>query len=285
LSGAGDFESLLGSAPWPDARANLPAIQALVVGLLLVIAAAGKSALVPFSGWLPRAMEGPTPSSAVFYGALSVHLGVFLLLRASPLFERSIVLSIVVISLGLSTAMIASLVEAVQTDIKSALSFAALAQVGIIVVEVGVAALAGWIALKAAPQFAQGAAWIATTLRYIALIHLLGHACLRTLQFLRAPTLLHDYHLVENAIGAHLNSPGAPLGRLAGARHEARLYRFAIERGYLDVVLRELIVAPFVRSFGWFDSVERRFTDWLCGQSSRESDDVKPRFETLEEVS
>ena len=54
------------------------------MGLLLLVAAAGKSALVPFSGWLPRAMEGPTPSSAVFYGALSVHLGAFLLLRVSP---------------------------------------------------------------------------------------------------------------------------------------------------------------------------------------------------------
>ena len=52
-----------------------------MVGLLLLVAASGKSALVPFSGWLPRAMEGPTPSSAVFYGALSVHLGAFLLLR------------------------------------------------------------------------------------------------------------------------------------------------------------------------------------------------------------
>ena len=54
---------------------------------LVVVAAAGKSALIPFSGWLPRAMEGPTPSSAVFYGALSVHLGAFLLLRCSPLMQ------------------------------------------------------------------------------------------------------------------------------------------------------------------------------------------------------
>ena len=63
--------------------ASVTAGQALVVGLLLLFAAAGKSGLVPFSGWLPRAMEGPTPSSAVFYGALSVHLGAYLLLRVS----------------------------------------------------------------------------------------------------------------------------------------------------------------------------------------------------------
>ena len=73
-------------------RRSCPALtagQALVVGLLVLVAAAGKSALVPFSGWLPRAMEGPTPSSAVFYGALSVHLGAFLLLRVSPLLDAS----------------------------------------------------------------------------------------------------------------------------------------------------------------------------------------------------
>jgi NAD(P)H-quinone oxidoreductase subunit 5 len=120
---------------------------------------------------------------------------------------------------------------------------------------------------------------------YVALIHLLGHACLRTLQFLRAPTLLHDYHLLENAIGEHLPRSRAPLGRVANGRAEARLYRFAMERGYLDVALREFVVAPFVWLFRWCDSLERRWTDLLSGQASRESDDVIPRFGTIEEVS
>ena len=90
LRGEGDFDALLGTGLWPDETSIATTGQALVVGLLLVIAAAGKSALVPFSGWLPRAMEGPTPSSAVFYGALSVHLGSFLLLRVSPLLDISV---------------------------------------------------------------------------------------------------------------------------------------------------------------------------------------------------
>src|SRR5262249_6045676 len=97
LSGEGDFDKLLGAVPWPDGRATLTGGPALLVGLLLVVAAAGKSALVPFSGWLPRAMEGPTPSSAVFYGALSVHLGAFLLLRVGPILETSPLLSAVVV--------------------------------------------------------------------------------------------------------------------------------------------------------------------------------------------
>ena len=131
-----------------------------MVGLLLVDRGRGKSALVPFSGWLPRAMEGPTPSSAVFYGALSVHLGAFLLLRVSPLLDISTTLCVVIVILGLATAVLAYLACRVQTDIKAALSFASLAQVGIIVAEIGVG------------------------FRYVALVHLLGHACMRTLQFI-----------------------------------------------------------------------------------------------------
>ncbi|HEV3168263.1 MAG TPA: proton-conducting transporter membrane subunit [Isosphaeraceae bacterium] len=260
LRGEGDFDKLLGAGPWPYEHSYVTARQALVVGLLLLVAAAGKSALVPFSGWLPRAMEGPTPSSAVFYGALSVHLGAFLLLRVSPLLERSMLLCAAVVALGLSTAAFAVLCHSVQTDIKSALCFASLSQVGIIVAEIGCG------------------------FRYIALFHLLSHACLRTLQFVRAPTLLQDYHTLENAIGEHLPRAEAPWARLA-ASSQAWLYRLAMERGYLDSLLLAYFVEPFVRTFRWFDALERRWTDFLSGEASRESDKVKPHFGTIEEFS
>src|SRR6516225_5850506 len=109
LSGEGDFDRLLANGTWPEGTSALGPHEALMVGLLLLIAAAGKSGLVPFSGWLPKAMEGPTPSSAVFYGALSVHLGAFLLLRVSPLLDVSPWLSACVVALGLSTAIMAHL--------------------------------------------------------------------------------------------------------------------------------------------------------------------------------
>jgi NADH:ubiquinone oxidoreductase subunit 4 (subunit M) len=102
---------------WPQGDCVLTSHQSLMVGLLFLLAAAGKSALVPFSGWLPRAMEGPTPSSAVFYGALSVHLGAFLMLRISPILEQSLTLRMIVISLGLITAVFAAIAGRVQTDI------------------------------------------------------------------------------------------------------------------------------------------------------------------------
>jgi NAD(P)H-quinone oxidoreductase subunit 5 len=261
LRSRGNFDLLLGRDPWPTGHANMSSQMALVVGLLLLVAAAGKSGLIPFSGWLPRAMEGPTPSSAVFYGALSVHLGAFLLLRVSPILDSSIWLSACVVVLGLSTAVYAYLAGSVQTDIKSALSFACLSQVGIIVAEIGFG------------------------LRYIALIHLLGHACLRTLQFVRAPTLLHDYHNLENAIGDHLPRLAAPWERMTASGFRTWLYRLGLERGYLDSFLVNYIVAPFVRVFRWCDSMERGWTDFLSRESSRESNQVKPHIGTIEEVS
>ncbi|MBY0522022.1 MAG: hypothetical protein K2R98_01400 [Gemmataceae bacterium] len=242
LSGEGDFDQLMGAGPWPDGEAAVSGLPALIVGLLLLVAAAGKSALVPFSGWLPRAMEGPTPSSAVFYGALSVHLGAYLLLRVSAILDTSPWLAAAVVVLGVATAFYAYLVGSVQTDIKSALSFASLVQVGLIVAEIGIG------------------------FRYLALIHLLGHACLRTLQFIRAPTLLHDYHQLENAIGHHLPRSGGPLG-LAPGPLRTWLYRFALERGYLDSLLAEYVVLPFVRLFIWCDAMERRWTDLLTGRA------------------
>jgi NADH-quinone oxidoreductase subunit L len=259
LTGAGDFAGLMGTGAWPEGQASISQSHALFVGLLLLFAAAGKSALVPFSGWLPRAMEGPTPSSAIFYGALSVHLGAFLLLRVSPLLEVSLPLSIAVIAIGLISAIFGAIAARVQTDIKSALAFASLTQVGIIVVEIGCG------------------------LRYIALIHIIGHACLRTLQLLRAPSLLHDYHTLENAIGGHLEHAPTIWSRFLPAGVRAWVYRIAMERGFFDALLKDYLVQPFVVVFHWCDGMERRWTNLLSGGESRESDEVNSRDESLEE--
>ncbi len=243
----GDFHHLLGNGAWPYETATVEPWQATVIGGLLLFAAAGKSALLPFSGWLPRAMEGPTPSSAVFYGALSVHLGAFLLLRVSPLFEKSWPLASVTLALGLCTAVYAAVVGRVQTDIKSVLSFASLTQVGIIVGEIG---LIGLVANHLPVTWGE-AMW------YIPLAHLIGHACLRTLQFVRAPSLLLDYKAVENAIGDKLPRPATAAG--------LGMYRFALDRGHLDAVLDEYVARPFVALFRFFDRLEGKWADWLNG--------------------
>jgi NAD(P)H-quinone oxidoreductase subunit 5 len=262
LGGEGDFDAVLGAGAWPEhEHPLLPPHAAMIVGLLFIAAAAGKSALVPFSGWLPRAMEGPTPSSAVFYGALSVHLGAFLLLRVAALLESSAMLAAVVVVLGLATALLAYVAGSVQSDIKGALAFASLSQVGLIVAEIGLG------------------------FRYLALVHMMGHACLRTLQFVRAPTLLQDYNAVENAIGERLPPPGTAWRRLRAQRAAAWLYRLGIQQGYLDALLSDYVVAPFVRAMRWCDGLERRWTDVLSGEAPRESDRVRPHRATIDEFS
>ena len=244
-SGGGDFDQLTGFqemegrefAAWPEGQASLPDASVWLVGSLLVIAAAGKSALVPFSGWLPRAMEGPTPSSALFYGALSVHLGAYLLLRMDPVLDKSAGLSNLVLALGLITAGFAALTGRVQTDIKSALSFASLTQVGLIVAEIGL----GW--------------------RIIPLVHLLGHACLRTMQFVRAPSIIREYHTIENAMGRRDTRSGGSSAMLGW------LYRFGLERGYLDAVLDRFVVRPIILFFRSFNRLELRVTAMLNSDS------------------
>jgi NAD(P)H-quinone oxidoreductase subunit 5 len=261
LRGAGDFDALLAAGPWPGGTAAISSSQALLVGSLLLTAAAGKSALIPFCGWLPRAMEGPTPSSAIFYGALSVHLGAFLLLRISPLLEASLVLQAMVVVMGVATALLAATASRVQPDIKSALSFASLTQVGLIVAEIGIG------------------------LRYIPLIHILGHACLRTLQFLRAPSLLHDYRTMENALGNRLdaNAPSEVVTRLPFAT-QSWMYRFALRRGYLDVLLDQYVAHPLLQMLRACDRLERRWTDFLSGRTSQTSDNRRPSAESVENV-
>lgn len=241
LTGAGDFAGMMGSGVWPESTANIDSRSAMLVGLLLLIAAAGKSGMVPFSGWLPRAMEGPTPSSAIFYGALSVHLGAYLLLRVSPLLDISFPLRFAVISVGLASAIFGTYTARVQTDVKSALAYASLTQLGIIVIEIGFG------------------------FRYLALVHIIGHALLRTLQLLRAPSLLQDYQNLENAIGnepiriqSNRPSPAYPIESVSG-------YRFWYERGFLDSSLQRFVVRPFTRLFRLTGQLEDRWTTWLAG--------------------
>lgn len=208
----------------------LTGTSASVIAVLLVLAVAGKSALLPFSGWLPRAMEGPTPSSAVYYGSLSIHAGCFLLLRAAPLLQQAPAARILAGALGAATAIFAGVTTRVQSDVKSSLAYAALTQVGIIVVEIAL----GW-----------------TT---IAFVHLAGHACFRLLQFLSAPNVLHDLHGIESAMGesAHARPDARPVHR--------DLFLFALERGFLDGVLDRAFVGPFIRAARRMTRVDQ----WLC---------------------
>ena len=200
------------------------------------MAVAGKSALLPFSSWLPRAMEGPTPSSAVYYGSLSIHAGCFLLLRSAPLLEHAPAARLLAGVLGAATAIFAGITTRVQSDVKSSLAYAALTQVGIIVVEIAI----GWYS--------------------IAFVHLAGHACFRLLQFLSAPNVLHDLHGMEDAIGDRPPSAGGYLQRVTSDRMRRLLFLIALERGFLDRILDHVVVEPFTRLARQLT----RLDGWLC---------------------
>ena len=134
------------------------------VSLMILVTAAAKSAQLPFSSWLPRAMEGPTPSSAIFYGSLSVHLGVFLMLRTFHLWEHQISVRVLIGLLGITTSFIATGIARVQSSIKAQIAYSSISQIGLIFIELSLG------------------------LEILALIHFAGNAFLRTYQLLVSPS-------------------------------------------------------------------------------------------------
>jgi len=141
-------------------------LTGLFISFAIVLAAAAKSAQFPFSSWLSRAMEGPTPSSAIFYGSVAVHIGVFLLLRTYPFWSVLPLVKWNVVGMGLTTAIIGSVSARVQTSVKAQIAYSSIAQIGLIFIEV------------------------ALGLHWIALIHLTGNAFLRAYQLLISPSIV-----------------------------------------------------------------------------------------------
>jgi len=249
-TGSGDFERAIAGS-WPAGTCLLSPTTALVVALLLLFAALGKSGQVPFSGWLPRAMEGPTPSSAIFYGALSIHAGAYLLLRCEAILEAAPVAAWLLVAIGAGTALHAALVGSVQTDLKGMLAYASMTQAGIILAEIGL----GW--------------------RIVPLVHVVSHAILRSLQILRSPSALHDRHELAAALGGHPGADGGALVRLLPARARTALYHVALERGYEESLVQRLVVGPVLGALRAAARGERRVVGWLSSDgrdTGREGD-------------
>ncbi|MFM8890143.1 MAG: proton-conducting transporter membrane subunit [Planctomycetia bacterium] len=240
--GSGDFSRLFGEN-WPHGTCLVPAASATVIALLLVFAAMGKGAQVPFSGWLPLAMEGPTPSSAIFYGALSIHAGAYVLLRCEALLDQAPVARIALIVIGIGTALHANVVGRVQTDLKSMLAYASMTQSGLIFAEIGL----GW--------------------RVIPLVHVVSHAILRRLQILRSPSALHDRHELEAALGGHPGADRWSLGAWLPEGLKVRLYRIALDRGFEQMAIDWLFVGPVLWLLRGAADLERRWLTFLGGDA------------------
>ncbi|MEV8635320.1 proton-conducting transporter membrane subunit [Streptosporangium sp. NPDC051023] len=239
VTGALAGTGVQGDSGWAGFQAPTSTWDAFLIGLPLLWASMGKAAQVPLGGWLPRAMEGPTPSSAVFYGAISVSLGPYLLLRTESVWSGAPAVRIAIVAVGALTAVHATLVGRAQTDIKSTLAYASMTQIGVILAEVGLG------------------------LRYLALAHLIAHAALRSAQILRSPSLIHDHHHLEQATGRPLPPTGRYLDRLVPAGTQAWLYRYALERGYFDAWLRDHVVGGLARLVRRAESLDDRWARLL----------------------
>ena len=184
-----------------------------------ILAALVKSAQFPFCSWITRALEGPTPSTAIFYGSLMVHAGIFLLLRISPVIDASNAIQVILIMLGTMTIIYGWLGGLVQTDLKTALLFSTLTQTGLMLTCIGF----GWYTLAA--------------------IHLAAHASWRAYQMLSAPAYL-----------TLINRKARPVPEWM--QKQPRLFNAALHRLWLDNIIDWVAVRPtgmFAQDLNQFD--------------------------------
>ena len=155
-----DYAGVFASSPNGGAVANL-------IALGLLGGALAKSAQLPLHTWLPDAMEGPTPVSALIHAATMVTAGVYLIVRCHPLFENAYVIQDLAAGLGAATLLMAGLIALVQTDIKRVIAYSTMSQIGYMFVGAGLGAYPG------------------------AMFHLMTHAFFKALLFLAAGIAIH----------------------------------------------------------------------------------------------
>ena len=170
--GAGDtiIPGILGQVRLADAAGYVGGAVGTAICLLLLLAACGKSAQLPLHVWLPDAMEGPTPASALIHAATMVTAGVYLVARCAPLFVGCPDALAAVSVVGATTALVAALIGTVQNDLKRVLAYSTISQLGYMFVALGTGTLLGFTA---------------------AIFHLVTHAFFKALLFLGAGSVMH----------------------------------------------------------------------------------------------
>jgi NADH-quinone oxidoreductase subunit L len=205
--------SQLGEAKEIAMAANQTGMAIFIV-CMLILPAAIKSAQFPFTSWLPRAMEGPTASSAIFYGSVSVHIGVFLLLRTHPFWEDMLWAKIVIITIGALTAIMATMIARVQPTVKTQIAYSSAAQIGIMFIEIAI----GW--------------------HWLVLVHFAGNAFLRTYQLLVSPSVLN--YLVHHQFFHYIKPTQKAVSKI-----KASIYMLGIKEWNMDTIMFNYIWSPF----------------------------------------
>ncbi len=205
----------------------------LFIASMLLLAASVKSAQVPFSYWMPRAMEGPTPSSAIFYGALSIHMGVFLLLRTKPFWEAQDLARILIALVGFMTAGISFFIARVQSNVKSQIAYASITQIGLMFIELAIG-LENWV-----------------------LVHFIGNAFLRTYQLLITPSVV-NYLIREQFYQFHKQNN--PFKFSLGEKIHYTIFWISLKEWFLEYALRKLIFYPAKRIGRFFKFINLKIS-------------------------
>jgi NADH-quinone oxidoreductase subunit L len=212
-------------------------VGVLFIGIFIIWASLAKAGQLPMSSWLPTAMEGPTPSSAIFYGALSVHLGPFLLIRFHDYisFFPSLLWAIGII--GALTSLYATLVGRTRSDAKTMLGYATISQVGLMYIE------------------------IALGFTNFAMFHMFTHACLRTYQFLRSASLITDFVDNPNIVPDVFIRRSLSLENLFSSKIKRKIYIHALHAFHLDYITGRFLAA-FCWPFKVYMTFEDKWMDW-----------------------
>ncbi|HVU24008.1 MAG TPA: NADH-quinone oxidoreductase subunit L [Opitutus sp.] len=194
----GDFGFLLGIVMcyWANGTVNLTAlgghhVYSTLIPLLLFCGAVGKSAQIPLQVWLPDAMEGPTPVSALIHAATMVAAGIYMLCRINVLMVPDALT--VIMWVGTATALYAALCAIVQSDIKRVLAYSTLSQLGYMVAAFGLGSIAAKEEFGASTLTVVTAAGVGA-----AMFHLTTHAFFKALLFLGSGSIIHACHHEQN---------------------------------------------------------------------------------------
>ncbi len=214
---------------------SLTSTTVLVLGLLLLLGAAGKSGQFPLQAWLPDAMEGPTPVSALIHAATMVTAGVYLIARSNAIFSANETLQLVVVSVGALTLLMGCIIGAAKDDIKRVLAWSTVSQIGYMFLGVGLG----------------GAAYA------LAIVHLLAHGFFKANMFLGAGSVMHGMN------------DQVDIRRFGGLSKYMKVTWLTFMMGWLAIIgmfpfsgyfsKEPIIVAAFERD-GW--------TAWLFGMAA-----------------
>ncbi|HKO34494.1 MAG TPA: NADH-quinone oxidoreductase subunit L [Candidatus Limnocylindria bacterium] len=228
----------LGSTNYDDVFNGVGALSAgtiLILGILLLLGAAGKSGQFPLQAWLPDAMEGPTPVSALIHAATMVTAGVYLIARSNPIFTANVTLQVIVVSVGALTLLMGCIIGAAKDDIKRVLAWSTVSQIGYMFLGVGLG----------------GAAYA------LAIVHLLAHGFFKANMFLGAGSVMHGMR------------DQVDIRRFGALRKYMKITWITFATGWLAIIgipplsgffTKEPIIAAAFEREGW--------TAWLFGMAA-----------------